>query len=62
MLICSKVVDHTVIFIGNLTMLLALFSASFLPSVLVPLTGLVFPSIAIAAFFLYAEREDPSGV
>lgn len=43
-------------------MYLALFSASFLPSVLVPLTCLVFPGVAMAAFFLYIEREDPSGI
>ena len=39
-----------------------LFSASFLPSVLVVLTCLVFPAIAMAAFFLYIEREDPTGI
>lgn len=43
-------------------MYLALFSASYLPSVLVPLSCLVFPGIAGAAFFLYVEREDPSGI
>ncbi|MBD2304646.1 photosystem I reaction center subunit VIII [Chroococcidiopsis sp. FACHB-1243] len=39
-----------------------MFSASFLPSILVPLTVLVFPSIAMALLFLYIEREDPSGI
>jgi len=39
-------------------MYLALFSASFAPSFLVPLTCLVFPGVAMAAFFLYVERED----
>ena len=43
-------------------MYLALFSAGYLPSLLVPLSCLVFPGIAMAAFFLYAEREDPSGI
>jgi photosystem I subunit VIII len=35
-----------------------LFSASFLPSFLVPLTCLVFPSIGLIFMFLYIERED----
>ncbi|HEY9780701.1 MAG TPA: photosystem I reaction center subunit VIII [Leptolyngbyaceae cyanobacterium] len=39
-----------------------LFSASYLPSLLVPLSCLVFPAIAGALFFLYIEREDPSGI
>ena len=43
-------------------MFLGLFSASFLPSVLVPLSCLIFPAIGFAAFFLYAEREDPTGI
>ncbi|MGB3649757.1 MAG: photosystem I reaction center subunit VIII [Rivularia sp. (in: cyanobacteria)] len=33
-------------------------AASFLPSVLVPLTGLIFPAITMAFFFLYIERDD----
>ncbi len=41
---------------------LALFSASYLPSLLIPLTILVFPAIAMALLFLYVEREDsPTG-
>ena len=43
-------------------MYLALFSANFLPAFLVPLSCLVFPAVAGAAFFLYVEREDPSGI
>lgn len=39
-----------------------MFSASFLPSILVPLTGLVFPAIGMALLLLYIEREDPSGI
>ncbi len=39
-----------------------LFSASYLPSILVVLTCLVFPIAAMAAFFLYIEREDPTGI
>merc|ERR1711937_17031 len=34
--------------------------AEFLPSILVPLVGLVFPGIAMAAFFIYAETEEIS--
>ncbi len=39
-----------------------LFSASFLPSLLVVLTCLVFPAAAMALFLLYIEREDPTGI
>lgn len=39
--------------IGNQTM-----AASFLPSILVPLVGIVFPAAAMAFLFLYIERED----
>jgi photosystem I subunit 8 len=33
-------------------------SASYLPSILVPLVGLVFPSIAIASLFIYIEKDE----
>ncbi|UKP00344.1 photosystem I reaction center subunit VIII [Nostoc sp. UHCC 0870] len=33
-------------------------AASFLPSILVPLTGLVFPAVAMAFMMLYIERDD----
>jgi photosystem I subunit VIII len=33
-------------------------AASFLPSVLVPLVGLIFPAIAMASLFLYIEKEE----
>ncbi|MGF1569474.1 MAG: photosystem I reaction center subunit VIII [Nodosilinea sp.] len=33
-------------------------SAAFLPSVMVPLVGIVFPAVAMAFLFLYIERED----
>lgn len=33
-------------------------SASFLPSILVPLTGLVFPAVAMAFMLVYIERDD----
>lgn len=32
-------------------------AASFLPSILVPLTGLVFPAVAMAALFIYIEKD-----
>lgn len=33
-------------------------TASYLPSIFVPLVGLVFPAITMASLFLYIERED----
>ncbi|MGB3135978.1 MAG: photosystem I reaction center subunit VIII [Nodosilinea sp.] len=33
-------------------------TAAFLPSILVPLVGLVFPAVGMAFLFLYIERED----
>ena len=33
-------------------------AAAYLPSVLVPLVGLVFPAIAMASLFLYIEKEE----
>jgi photosystem I subunit 8 len=32
----------------------------YLPSLLVPLVGLVFPAISMAALFLYIEKEQLS--
>jgi photosystem I subunit 8 len=32
--------------------------STFLPSILVPLTGLVIPTAVFAFLFLYIERED----
>jgi photosystem I subunit VIII len=34
-----------------------IMAASFLPSILVPTVGLVFPAVAMAFLFLYIERE-----
>ncbi|HEY9737760.1 MAG TPA: photosystem I reaction center subunit VIII [Trichocoleus sp.] len=34
-------------------------AASFLPSILVPMVGLVIPAIAFSAFFLYIEKDAP---
>jgi photosystem I subunit 8 len=36
-------------------------AASFLPSILVPMVGLVFPAVAMALLFIYIEREDAAG-
>jgi photosystem I subunit 8 len=35
-------------------------AVSFLPSIFVPLVGLVFPAIAMAALFLYIEKDQIS--
>lgn len=36
-----------------------MFSTSYLPSLLVPLSCLVFPAIAMALLLVTEEREDP---
>ncbi len=33
-------------------------AASFLPSILVPLVGLVFPAVTMASVFLYIEKQE----
>ena len=33
-------------------------TAAYLPSILVPLVGLVFPAIAMASLFIYIEKEE----
>lgn len=35
-------------------------TASYLPSILVPLVGLVFPAIAMASIFVYIEKQEIS--
>jgi photosystem I subunit 8 len=35
-------------------------TATFLPAILVPLVGLVFPAFSMALFFLYSQVEDVS--
>jgi len=37
-------------------------AAGYLPSILVPMVGLVLPAVAFALWFLYIEREDPRGI
>nr|WAK84872.1 subunit VIII of photosystem I [Amicula sp. isolate GU52X-4 cfCalB7] len=33
-------------------------AAAFLPSILVPIVGLVFPAISMALFFMYVSIDD----
>nr|YP_009538344.1 subunit VIII of photosystem I [Capsosiphon fulvescens]AWX64033.1 subunit VIII of photosystem I [Capsosiphon fulvescens]AYV89950.1 subunit VIII of photosystem I [Capsosiphon fulvescens] len=33
-------------------------TAAYLPSILVPLVGLVFPAIAMTAIFVYIEKQE----
>ena len=33
-------------------------AAAFLPSILVPLVGLIFPAFSMALFFLYVQLDD----
>nr|YP_009668237.1 photosystem I subunit VIII [Bazzania praerupta]YP_009668321.1 photosystem I subunit VIII [Scapania ciliata]YP_009943661.1 photosystem I subunit VIII [Scapania ampliata]YP_010286711.1 photosystem I subunit VIII [Scapania undulata]YP_010704389.1 photosystem I subunit VIII [Calypogeia suecica]QCW59012.1 photosystem I subunit VIII [Bazzania praerupta]QCW59096.1 photosystem I subunit VIII [Scapania ciliata]QOD95520.1 photosystem I subunit VIII [Scapania ampliata]UKT60633.1 photosystem I subun len=33
-------------------------TASYLPSIFVPLVGSVFPAITMASLFIYIERDD----
>lgn len=33
-------------------------TASYLPSIFVPLIGLVFPAITMASLFIYIEQEE----
>jgi photosystem I subunit 8 len=35
-----------------------IMAAAYLPSILVPLVGLIFPAIAMASLFLYIEQEE----
>nr|YP_010172853.1 photosystem I reaction center subunit VIII [Eucampia zodiacus]QSH90628.1 photosystem I reaction center subunit VIII [Eucampia zodiacus] len=35
-------------------------AASFLPSILTPLVGLIFPAFSMALFFLYISKDDIS--
>lgn len=37
-------------------------AASYLPSILVPIVGLVFPAVTMALLFIYIEREDAEGI
>lgn len=37
-------------------------AASYLPSILVPVVGWVFPAVAMALLFIYIEREDSEGI
>jgi len=33
-------------------------TAAFLPSILVPIVGLIFPAFSMALFFLYIQNDD----
>lgn len=33
-------------------------AATFLPSILVPLVGLIFPAIVMASLFVYIEKQE----
>nr|YP_009295381.1 photosystem I subunit VIII [Dasya binghamiae]AOH77393.1 photosystem I subunit VIII [Dasya binghamiae] len=33
-------------------------TASYLPSILVPLTGIIFPGLSMALLFLYIEEDN----
>jgi len=35
-------------------------AASFLPSILVPIVGLVFPALSMALFFIFIQYDDIS--
>ena len=35
-------------------------AAAFLPSILVPIVGIVFPAISMALFFIYTQIDDIS--
>ncbi|QXE46200.1 photosystem I reaction center subunit VIII (plastid) [Nitzschia inconspicua] len=35
-------------------------TAAFLPAILVPLVGLVFPALSMALFFIYSSIDDIS--
>lgn len=35
-------------------------TASYLPAILVPIVGLVFPALSMALFFLYTQSENIS--
>ena len=35
-------------------------AAAFLPAILVPIVGLIFPAFSMALFFLYASMDDIS--
>nr|YP_009393038.1 photosystem I reaction center subunit VIII [Bostrychia moritziana]ARW61600.1 photosystem I reaction center subunit VIII [Bostrychia moritziana] len=35
-------------------------TASYLPSILVPLTGIIFPGLSMALLFIYIEQDNIS--
>mgnify|MGYP000686092420 CR=1 FL=1 len=35
-------------------------TASYLPAILVPVVGIIFPALSMALFFLYTQSDDVS--
>jgi photosystem I subunit VIII len=35
-------------------------TASYLPAILVPVVGIIFPALSMALFFLYVQSDDVS--
>jgi|TARA_B100000768_G_C11098135_1_gene297900 photosystem I reaction center subunit VIII len=33
-------------------------TASYLPAILVPIVGLIFPAFAMALFFMYSQKDE----
>jgi len=48
------------VFFFNLLKGASFMAAYYLPSILVPLVGLVFPALTMASLFLYIEKDDVS--
>jgi photosystem I subunit 8 len=42
---------------GRVTNNVTAMAAAYLPSILVPLVGLVFPAVAMTSIFLYVEKQ-----
>ena len=45
-------------YINNIFIIKIFMTAQLLPSILVPLTGLVFPAVAMASLFIYIEKDS----
>jgi len=48
----------TIFFANNITKGNFFMTASYLPSIFVPLIGLVFPAITMASLFIYIEQDE----
>lgn len=49
-------IQNRILFYGDFTYM----ATTILPSIFVPLVGLVFPAVAMASLFLYIERDQIS--